>query len=202
MFPDTHGKEGPWRERPPPPSEHSAFLDTLGRYGTPVAGLSLGVGAGHQESGDRLCWCLRYPMDDTAPLGKPLHGCGHRRVTLSQGFKAQRRFQLLRWTMAKPPTFSRGRALIDTKAERFPRSTIGARHSVCGIAQRSERKGQSTGKIIEAHEGEEMRVKSCRRNSITPRYKNCHAKPTVVTKVQTVQRITSSSKRVKNRCKV
>ena len=35
-------------------------------------------------------------MDDTAPLGKPLHGCEHRRVTLSQVFKAQRRFQLLR----------------------------------------------------------------------------------------------------------
>jgi len=34
-------------------------------------------------------------MDDTTPLGKPLHGCGHRRVTLSQVFKAQRRFQLL-----------------------------------------------------------------------------------------------------------
>jgi len=70
------------------------------------------------------------------------------------------------------------------------------------IAQRGERKGQSTGKTIKAHEGEEVRVKSCRRNSITPRYKNCHAKPTVVTKVQTVQRITSLSKRVKNKCKV
>jgi len=186
----------------PPPPEHSAFLDTLGRYDAAVAGLSLGVGAGHQESRDRSCWCLRHPMDDATLLGKPLHGSGHRRVTLSQGFKARRRFQLLHWTMAKPLTPSRGRALIYTKAERFPRSTIGARHSVCGIAQRSERKGQSTGKTIKAHEGEEMRVKSCRRNSITPRYKNCHAKPTVVTKVQTVQRITSLSKRVKNKFKV
>ena len=36
-----------------PPSEHSAFLDTLGRYGAAVAGLSLGVGAGPQESRDK-----------------------------------------------------------------------------------------------------------------------------------------------------
>jgi len=65
----------------PPPQEHSAFLDTLGRYGAAVAGLSLGVGAGHQESRDRSLWCLRHPVDDTAPLGKPLHGREHRRVT-------------------------------------------------------------------------------------------------------------------------
>jgi len=31
----------------PPTPEHSAFLDTLGRYGAAVAGLSLDVGAGH-----------------------------------------------------------------------------------------------------------------------------------------------------------
>jgi len=66
---------------PRPPPEHSAFLDTLGRYGAAVAGLSLGVGARHQESRDGSLWCLRHPVDDTAPLGKPLHGRGHRRVT-------------------------------------------------------------------------------------------------------------------------
>ena len=63
------------------PLEHSAFLDTLGRYGAAVAGLSLAVGAGHQESRDRSLWCLRHPVDDTTPLGKPLHGREHRRVT-------------------------------------------------------------------------------------------------------------------------
>jgi len=35
-------------------------------------------------------------MDDTAPLGKPLHGRGHRRVTSSQVFRTQSRSQLLR----------------------------------------------------------------------------------------------------------
>ena len=35
-------------------------------------------------------------MDDTALLGRPLHGPGHRRVTLSQVFKTQSRSQLLR----------------------------------------------------------------------------------------------------------
>ena len=64
-----------------PPPEHSAFLDTLGRYEAAVAGLSIGVGTGHQESRDGSLWCLRHPVDDTAPLGKPLHGRRHRRVT-------------------------------------------------------------------------------------------------------------------------
>jgi len=77
-------------------SQHSAFLDTLGRYGAAVAGLSLGVGAGNQESRDRALWCLRHPMDDTAQLGKPLHGRGHRRVTFSQVFRTQSRSQLSR----------------------------------------------------------------------------------------------------------
>ena len=34
-------------------------------------------------------------MDDTPPLGKPLHGHGHRRVTLSQVFKTRSGSQLL-----------------------------------------------------------------------------------------------------------
>ena len=38
--------EGKTMEGTTPP-EHSAILDTLGRYGAVVAGLSLGVGAGH-----------------------------------------------------------------------------------------------------------------------------------------------------------
>ena len=77
-------------------SQHSAFLDTLGRYSAAVAGLSLGVGAGHQESRDRVPRCLRHPMDDTTPFSKPLHGRGHRRVTLAQVFRTQSRSQLLR----------------------------------------------------------------------------------------------------------
>ena len=73
--------EGKTMEGTTPPLEYSAFLDTLGRYGAAVAGLSLGVGAGHQESRDGSLWCLRHPVDGTTPLGKPLHGRGHRRVT-------------------------------------------------------------------------------------------------------------------------
>ena len=43
-FPDTYGKERPWREQTPPRA--LGVLDTRGRYGAAVAGLSLGVGAG------------------------------------------------------------------------------------------------------------------------------------------------------------
>ena len=75
-------------------SQYSAFLDTLGRYGAVVADLSLGVGTGHQESKDISLWCLRHPMDDTTPLGKPLRGRGHRRVILSRVFRTQSRSQL------------------------------------------------------------------------------------------------------------
>ena len=38
--------EGKTMEGTTPPPEHSAFLDTLGRYGAAIAGLSLGVGTG------------------------------------------------------------------------------------------------------------------------------------------------------------
>jgi len=44
-FPDTYGKERPWREQTPPPGA-LGVLDTRGRYGAAVAGLFLGVGAG------------------------------------------------------------------------------------------------------------------------------------------------------------
>ena len=71
-----HPWEGKTTEGTTPP-EHSAVLDTRGRYGVVVVGLSLGVGAGLRESRDKSLWCLRHPMDDTAPLGKPLHGRGH-----------------------------------------------------------------------------------------------------------------------------
>ena len=43
-FPDIYGKERPWREQAPPGA--LGVLDTRGRYGAAVAGLSLGVGAG------------------------------------------------------------------------------------------------------------------------------------------------------------
>ena len=49
--------EGKTMEGTTPPPEHSAFLDTQGRYGVVVAGLSLGVGAGHYESRDGSLWC-------------------------------------------------------------------------------------------------------------------------------------------------
>ena len=65
----------------PPPLEYSAFLDTLGRYGAVVAGLSLGVGAGHQEPRDGSPRRLRHPVDDTTPISEPLHGRGRRRAT-------------------------------------------------------------------------------------------------------------------------
>ena len=39
--------EGKTMEGTTAPPEHSACIDTLGRYATAVAGLSLGVGAGH-----------------------------------------------------------------------------------------------------------------------------------------------------------
>ena len=42
-FPDTYGKERPWREQTL--SGALSVLDTRGRYGAAVAGLSLGVGA-------------------------------------------------------------------------------------------------------------------------------------------------------------
>ena len=42
VFPDTYGKERPWRERPP--LKTLGVSDTRGRYGAAVAGLSLGVG--------------------------------------------------------------------------------------------------------------------------------------------------------------
>ena len=67
LFPDTHGKERPWRERPPG-----------GLRAFPVFGVS------------------RHPEGDTALLGRPLHGRGHRRATLSQVFKTQSRSQPLR----------------------------------------------------------------------------------------------------------
>jgi len=47
-------------------------------------------------SRDKSLWCLRHPMDDTAPLGKPLPGRGHRRVTISQVFRTQSRPRLAR----------------------------------------------------------------------------------------------------------
>ena len=72
--------EGKTMEGTTPP-EYSAFLDTLERYGAAVAGLSLGVGAGHQEPRDGSPRCLRHPVDDTDPIGEPLHGRGLRRAT-------------------------------------------------------------------------------------------------------------------------
>ena len=90
-----HPWEGKTTEGTTPQSTRR-FQTPWGRYGAAVAGLSLGVGVGHQESRDRSLWCLRHPVDDTAPLGKPLHGRGHRRVTLSQVFKTQSRSQLSR----------------------------------------------------------------------------------------------------------
>jgi len=49
-------------------------------------------------------------MDDTTLLGRPLHGRGHRRVTLSQVFKTQSRSQLLRSSNGEAPdAFTRRR---------------------------------------------------------------------------------------------
>ena len=42
VFPDTYGQERPWREQTP---IALSVLDTRGRYGAALAGLSLGVGA-------------------------------------------------------------------------------------------------------------------------------------------------------------
>ena len=44
VFPDTYGQERPWREQKPHSTQR---LDTRGRYGAALAGLSLGVGAEH-----------------------------------------------------------------------------------------------------------------------------------------------------------
>ena len=52
-FPDTYGKERPWREQTPPIA--LSVLDTRGRYGAAVAGLSLGVGTGAKDQGENRC---------------------------------------------------------------------------------------------------------------------------------------------------
>ena len=95
-------------------------------------------------------------MDDTAPLGKPLHGRGHRRVTFPGH--------------TGPPNAVKETGIVQAK-------------------QPKHVKAKNESKITQAE------------FYISIGTKVVMQKPKVVTKVKTIQRITSLSKRVKNKCK-